>query len=492
MIKVPCHSYCADCFTRLVATCLQHEQQWPPKCCLNKIPEYTIHAHTTANLRARYAARAEEWKIPISDRIYCSQASCSLFVRPSDVDKATNTARCSRRHLTCTICRAEAHSDRQECPRDRDLEQTNALAADEGWRRCHSCHAFVEHRDACRHITCRCGAQFCYVCGAVWETCGCTYAQLNSIKSRASRRRHERLMREQDEALQLRRDLEAIAEMEREERRKEELLARERARLERERRQRELEEKVKVESLRREKVKMRFEKMRLVLVTLGEMQEVLTMTTTESAAQELEKEKEGTVARMSKTHEGLRAKIEAEAAVKIEGERRAKYEEYAARVEHEKELEDGYRNTLEQQFAGRPDADEQINTAMDAYRATNDGHYAVWEKDRKEGIEKIEYEATEEKGIQLERLAIERRKKDEEFVAREEELEKVGRAGKKWLVAVFTERARLLGEKENDEIENGGEDFSKFLTEEEKKGLLEGDGGHEMAESSATGAARSN
>ena len=38
-----------------------------------------------------------------------------------------------------------------------------------GWRRCYKCRNLVELTQGCTHMTCRCKAQFCYICGAVWD-----------------------------------------------------------------------------------------------------------------------------------------------------------------------------------------------------------------------------------------------------------------------------------------------------------------------------------
>lgn len=58
-------------------------------------------------------------------------------------------------------CRQAAHADAVQCVKNQDMELVQRLAAEEGWRRCHRCHTMIEHRTACRHITCRCGAEFC-------------------------------------------------------------------------------------------------------------------------------------------------------------------------------------------------------------------------------------------------------------------------------------------------------------------------------------------
>ncbi|KAF2806991.1 uncharacterized protein BDZ99DRAFT_537988 [Mytilinidion resinicola] len=41
------------------------------------------------------------------------------------------------------------------------------------WMQCRSCKHMVELETGCYHMTCRCGAQFCYLCGSTWKTCSC-------------------------------------------------------------------------------------------------------------------------------------------------------------------------------------------------------------------------------------------------------------------------------------------------------------------------------
>ncbi|RYC61157.1 hypothetical protein CHU98_g5057, partial [Xylaria longipes] len=215
-VRAPCHNYCTPCFRRLIASACQNEQHWPPKCCLNNIPESIILANVDAEQGNEYRDRAREWNVPMADRIYCSQLECSLFISPENITPAQNLARCADGHHTCTFCRNAQHEG-DVCPQDKDMLRTNELAEEEGWKRCYGCHAYVEHREACQHMTCRCGAEFCYVCGARWRTCACTMTQLALLKEHAASRRQKRLDKEAAEDAAIQEAIRLVEEFEREE-----------------------------------------------------------------------------------------------------------------------------------------------------------------------------------------------------------------------------------------------------------------------------------
>ncbi|ROT35273.1 hypothetical protein SODALDRAFT_265715, partial [Sodiomyces alkalinus F11] len=166
VIKLTCHSYCPECFQRLIATACEHEQSWPATCCLNEIPACTILSNLPhdSELYDIFRARCVEWNTRPAHRIYCSHPSCRLFVPPANIDPATRTARCPAGHATCTLCREPQHPSTTACRLDGDAALTEALAQEEGWVHCARCRALVEHRDGCEHMICRCGYQFCYVC----------------------------------------------------------------------------------------------------------------------------------------------------------------------------------------------------------------------------------------------------------------------------------------------------------------------------------------
>jgi hypothetical protein len=125
-------------------------------------------------MQKKYKTREKEWSIPVGDRIYCSHAGCNWWIAPKRINHENGSAKCMKcSHLTCITCRGVWHKG-AECPQDAALQATINLAEMEGWKRCYSCHALVEHNRGCRHMTCRCKAEFCYICGLRWRTCGCS------------------------------------------------------------------------------------------------------------------------------------------------------------------------------------------------------------------------------------------------------------------------------------------------------------------------------
>lgn len=51
---------------------------------------------------------------------------------------------------------------------------TRQLANEQGWQSRQRCNQIVDLiPGSCNRMTCRCGHEFCYVCGERWRTCRC-------------------------------------------------------------------------------------------------------------------------------------------------------------------------------------------------------------------------------------------------------------------------------------------------------------------------------
>lgn len=155
------HSYCPACFAHLVTTAMQHENFWPPKCCLQEIPEKTLETKLSALQLANYRLKAKEYATPAGERWYCAKPECGKWFNKSKTRPQDAAVFCSHCNFQmCLFCRTASHEAGERCAQDRGLEATLAAAELEGWRQCYNCHTMVELQSGCRHITCKCRAEF--------------------------------------------------------------------------------------------------------------------------------------------------------------------------------------------------------------------------------------------------------------------------------------------------------------------------------------------
>lgn len=458
-IKVPCHTYCPDCFTGLISVSVQNEQQWPPKCCLNEIPYRTIFKYVPEELKERFKDRSVEWSTPVDQRVYCYEANCGSWIKPERINTAEQLGRCDSGHKTCVMCRGKSHGSKA-CERDTNLSLTQQLAEEQGWKKCGKCKAYVEHATACRHMTCRCGYQFCYVCGERWCTCHCTGHQLAVIKNQAFKRAKDRRDRELAEAEQLRREAEdlrlalaQIAEFEREEARKAEMLREEQERLERERQQRELEERVRKETVRRADLEAKFSELRNGLDLLHDLQVVMLETQQEDAASQLAEEMRQAKQQIEEIQQQELLALEAEFVAKMEIKGKGFEQEYLQRSAAEKSMIKKYKEQLETFYANHPNASLEIDNALLPLVQRMDANQKAYNKWMNEELEKYEARLKERHQIKEEyRYSAKARLQDAQD-QKEMELVKRTVAENRWMQMVVLERERILGTLEGDEIE---------------------------------------
>ncbi|RYP47580.1 hypothetical protein DL768_006366 [Monosporascus sp. mg162] len=467
-IRVPCHNYCADCFRRLISAACQNEQQWPPRCCLNTIPDSTILLGVGGELQRQWRLRCAEWNIPVGERVYCSKPSCGIWCQPDNINAALGAARCSRGHWTCTICRGPQHDAAKACPQDRDLLRTNELAGEEGWKRCYGCGAYVEHREACQHMTCRCGAQFCYVCGAMWRTCACTMEQLADIKQEAAARRQARQDREAQEEAELREALRLIAEFEREEALKAEL----QARLAEERRQRELEERIRREEARRAAVEARraaieakFRDLRAALADLHGAQRGAVRRDHEAEEADLSACGAAKLDELRRRQETERAELGEATAARLRERERALAREYAARVAEERRIEEQYAAQLKAYWAQRGGGEAAARAALTSLQRSMDRGFAAWKKWMDSELESYRWEAREEQAIREELMDDAERRAAEGAEADREAFTRRRRAELRWVEVVVAERESLLNEMGAGELDSA-EDIEAWFVED--------------------------
>ncbi|KAF6826810.1 IBR finger domain-containing protein [Colletotrichum plurivorum] len=180
--RCPCrHKYCGECLQSLFEAALTDETLFPPRCCGQPIPVDDVRRFLTPKLVGEFRAKEVEFSTP--DRTYCHQPGCSSFI-PKEFIRH-DVARCPRcRNKTCVMCKGSSHQG-EDCGQDAATQSLLHVAAENGWQRCFSCRRVVELDIGCNHMTCRCGAEFCYVCGLKGKVCTCARWDEERLVARA-------------------------------------------------------------------------------------------------------------------------------------------------------------------------------------------------------------------------------------------------------------------------------------------------------------------
>lgn len=212
---LPCgHTYCGDCLRIMVNQATSEESKMPPRCCTQPIPSATIKSLLVREDQQLFLKSVQQFSTPWEQRIFCPNQSCNEFIPPRGKvePKHPFDVVCREcRTRVCTMCKMRAHPLGQDCPSDYELDQVLRIGEKSGWRRCYKCRTLVELSQGCTHMTCRCKAQFCYICGAIWDPdIGCP--NICNGEEELERRRLEEAQREAEmEAEKAREEAEAAA-----------------------------------------------------------------------------------------------------------------------------------------------------------------------------------------------------------------------------------------------------------------------------------------
>ncbi|KAI0555307.1 hypothetical protein F4679DRAFT_578693 [Xylaria curta] len=174
--KLQCgHRWCRPCLKRRFKISVEDAQNMPPTCCTTDIIPLK-HVNEMFNDDFKRTWNEKYAAFSARDRNYCPRAKCRAWIRPEDLRHHSNgrtSATCRKCETEiCGVCYNKWHESKH-CPTDADTAQFLKVAKEAGWKRCFNCQAMVELKDGCNHMTCRCGAQFCMICGSKWKACDC-------------------------------------------------------------------------------------------------------------------------------------------------------------------------------------------------------------------------------------------------------------------------------------------------------------------------------
>ncbi|EEH20505.2 hypothetical protein PABG_02736 [Paracoccidioides brasiliensis Pb03] len=447
------HKYCLKCFLQLITTAMKTERLFPPKCCLEEIPSKMVLDNLGSSLREAYKLKTQEFATPERDRWYCPSSTCGRWIPLSKFKKSLKSVQktCPYcRVKVCSLCRGLAHNNLDDCPQDHGLEATLEEAENHGWKRCYNCHSMVELTAGCRHITCKCGSEFCYTCGARWHTCACTEDDQRRRQNEIEARRQERNQAAEIEAAEL---AAALAEIERLERQE----ALERERLEKEQRQREEMEARDKEMKRMMYISERVRGLRTALSALNKSQQCRLNERHEKAAFDLLGKTRADTSEFEQQREklmnGLRLN-QKQRKDQLLVSQTAELESMTLRHEEE---EDETFVTISRYLKGKPNRESREKSIIDKLKISQGNERQSIEKNHQAA--KLELEQMND----LEAKALEEGLKPNNHSTQEEKLEMVFKlslmiiADRCWFSSVVKTRWRMLEQYRYRMIDTGAD-----------------------------------
>ncbi|XP_008783715.1 uncharacterized protein LOC103702868 isoform X1 [Phoenix dactylifera] len=193
------HCFCYSCMKQHVEVKLLHAML--PGCphdgCNTRLDVESSRKFLSPKLLDIMVQRIKEASIPPRERIYCPYPMCSALMSTSEAIHPQQVAsskqfidtsglrKCIKcTGLFCINCKVPWH-EKMSCFEYKRLNpnppaedsKLQSLAKQKLWRQCVKCNHMIELAEGCFHMTCRCGYEFCYTCGAEWKdkkaTCSC-------------------------------------------------------------------------------------------------------------------------------------------------------------------------------------------------------------------------------------------------------------------------------------------------------------------------------
>ncbi|KAF2036042.1 hypothetical protein EK21DRAFT_52351, partial [Setomelanomma holmii] len=180
LIAAPCqrHFVCPDDISSFFQRATDNESLFPPKCCGQMFMLAEYEDYVPFDVAWAYQVKeAGEYAVLAKYRVYCANPPCATFLHPSahvqDAEVGIAYAICEDEacgQLTCVGCKTLLDNGTQNhvCKKSEEEEKFKQTATEKGYQQCNVCGATVELAEACNHITCECGNDFCYICGADW------------------------------------------------------------------------------------------------------------------------------------------------------------------------------------------------------------------------------------------------------------------------------------------------------------------------------------
>ncbi|KAG0650123.1 RING-type E3 ubiquitin transferase itt1 [Hyphodiscus hymeniophilus] len=183
--KLKCgHRMCHSCLKRIFKLSVTDPQHMPPKCCTaDHIPLKHVERLFDNKFKKNWNLKFAEYST--KNRIYCPARRCGEWIKPGNIHKEDGKkfGKCSRcKTKVCCLCNGKWHGTK-DCPKDEETNRLLEAAKEAGWQRCYNCRTMVELKEGCNHMTCRCTAEFCMICGLKWKSCNCPWFNYDAVEA---------------------------------------------------------------------------------------------------------------------------------------------------------------------------------------------------------------------------------------------------------------------------------------------------------------------
>ena len=182
-VKLGCgHTYCTGCLCHFLRsasdtkifplTCMGDENNCGTPIPIPTVQKFLPIAQFNHLLESAFVHHID---CKPDDYQYCRTPDCSQVYSKSGAGQSSTVHCPSCLTAVCSSCDEDAHEGltcaEQKLQNDPEEQQrlTDQLAMDLGFKKCPRCNIWTEKTEGCNHMSCKCGAHFCWICVQIFD-----------------------------------------------------------------------------------------------------------------------------------------------------------------------------------------------------------------------------------------------------------------------------------------------------------------------------------